>query len=856
MKIRKRLLYFLRRRQFERDLAEEVRFHREMAGAAFGSAALTLEESREVWGFAWLDSLLQDFRYALRGFRKTPAFALTVIGTIGLGLGLNTTLFTVFNAYVLRPLAVHDPYSLYTFLWTTKNDRFNQRFTWPEYQELCRQNFAFSESLAWQNGMAAMAERGSFVQVVSGNYFTMLGVGMSMGRPILEEDAVPGSPAVAVASYTTWKNRFAADPNILGKKIYLRGVPVEVVGVARPEFLGLDPFPAEFWVPLTLSGVVAGGADLFGPDHPARLIALLRLREDVTPQAARSALLAWARGMTADRPSDRQATGVFLELHATPVTLGQNVVALAPIFVAFGLVLLIACANVSNMMLARALSRQREMGIRVSLGAGRTRLLCQLLTESLLLAIPAAAAGYAIGQSTVQLAKRILLSTSPPEMSRMLNFVDLSPDSRVFGFILVAAVASTLMFGLVPAIQTTRTRLVEANRGDFSSDYRPTRLRNALVVTQVTVCALLLIVTMVVLRSQQRLMALDFGLDTHQVFDLRVADPYLQQAAEQLRGEPFVESLAAMTHAPLNGGLPGILVAGPRGASRLVDYDFVSPEFFNVFRIRLLRGRNFFAAEADVEAPVAIVSESAARTLWPQQEALGQTIVMPGGPGDRRGYRSPTSGNALVIGVARDALNGWLGNGGAPVCLYFPTNSRAPGIRALVLRVKGDPDAGARAIQASLDKLAPSVLDQILVMDHVLAFQSYPFRVTSGIAAFLGGVALLLTVSGIYGVLSYLVSQRTKEIGIRMALGAGSASVVRMVLRQSMRLAAVGTGVGVLLALAVAPLFAHEIEVVNPYEVAAYAGGAMLVMLAALGAAFHPARRAVRIDPIATLRCD
>ena len=334
MTILKRLLHLSRRRQFEQDLADEVRFHREMAGSAFGSVALTLEDSRAVWSFRWLDSLLQDFRYALRGFRKTPSFALTIIGTIGLGLGLNTTLFTVFNAYVLRPIAVRDPYSLYTFLWNTGDSRFNQRFTWPDYQELRRQQFAFSESLAYQNGLAAMAERGSLVQVVSGNYFTMLGVGMSMGRPILEADAVPGSPAVAVASYATWQNRFAADPNILGKKIYLRGVPVEVVGVARPEFLGLDPFPAEFWVPLPLSGVVAGGPDLFSPDRPARLTALLRLKPGVTPQAARSALLAWSRQATADRPPSRRVNGIFLELHATPIALGQNAVGFAPIFAA------------------------------------------------------------------------------------------------------------------------------------------------------------------------------------------------------------------------------------------------------------------------------------------------------------------------------------------------------------------------------------------------------------------------------------------------------------------------------------------------------------------------------------------
>jgi len=458
MKIWKRFRHMLRRRQFERDLAEEVRFHREMAGAAFGSVALTLEDSRAVWGFGWLESLAQDVRYALRGFRKTPGFALTVIATIGLGLGLNTTLFTVFNAYVLRPIAVADPYSLYGFTWTNQRGA-GHAFTPREYAEFRQSRVGFSDVLAYESMFAALDGHTMVGQAVSDNFFALLGAGTFLGRPLVSRDS-----GVIVLSHAAWKDRFGADPGIIGRKLYLRGQPLELVGVANPAFGGVADFPSSFWVPLAAYSQVVG--------RPPENVTLVgRLRPGLSPQTTRAALAVWARQATAGLPDAQKATGVRLESHATMVPFTRDALAVTiPMFIAFGLVLLIACANVSSMMLARALARQREIGIRVSLGAGRARLVRQLLTESLLLAIPAAASGFVISKAAMDIGTRLMFATLPEEFAQVVRIVDLSPDGRVFGFILLASLAATLLFGLAPAIQTTRSRLVEANRGDFSSE--------------------------------------------------------------------------------------------------------------------------------------------------------------------------------------------------------------------------------------------------------------------------------------------------------------------------------------------------------------------------------------------------
>src|SRR5215831_17692118 len=323
--------------------------------------------------------------------------------------------------------------------------------------------------------------RTMFGQLVSDNYFAMLGAGMARGRPFLPEDA----GAVMVISYDAWRNKFISDPDLVGRKVYLRGQPFEVVGIATSAFSGIESVPIGVWIPLRMASAVIGGEDLFGPRRPANLRLIGRLASGVGPEAAKGPLLAWARTFAPD------AVGIAMTQRATSIPLTRDaVLTFLPLFIAFGLVLLIACANVSNMMLARALARQREIAIRVSLGAGRARLIRQLLTESALLALPAAAAGFVISELTLNGATRLMFATVPPEFGRILAIEDLSPDGRVFGFILAASVATALLFGLVPAIQTTRSRLVEANRGDFSSDYRPARRnRSGWTRTACSTCA-------------------------------------------------------------------------------------------------------------------------------------------------------------------------------------------------------------------------------------------------------------------------------------------------------------------------------------------------------------------------------
>ena len=424
MKIWKRIRHWRRRAEFEAGLEEEMRFHREMAGgAAFGSVAMALEDSRAVWGFGWLESVMQDVRYALRGFRKSPGFALAVVGTIGAALGLNTTVFTVFNAYVLRPFAVHDPWALYGFTWYGKNGQ-GHRFTWAQYQDAAARKSPFSEVIAtgepaWPTWRAAPCSDSWFPGIT----LRCWGSASAEGRPLLPRDAsVPGSGAVMVVSYDAWKNKFGADPDLVGKTVHLRGHAFEVVGIANPGFAGLESFPGGFWIPLTMDAAVQDGRDLLALPQPERLKLIGRLQEGMQPETAKAALMAWTSGFGADLPAEQRPVGVVMQSSATTIPLTRDaILTFIPIFTAFGLVLLIACANVSNMMLARALARQREIGIRVSLGAGRSRLVRQLLTESVLLAAPAAVLGFAVSQVTIEGARRDAVRDGPAGFRRAFS---------------------------------------------------------------------------------------------------------------------------------------------------------------------------------------------------------------------------------------------------------------------------------------------------------------------------------------------------------------------------------------------------------------------------------------------------
>jgi putative ABC transport system permease protein len=869
VKLWNRIQYWLNRRQFEKELADELRFHRDMmqqdlelsseaAARRLGNTTLAAEESRSVWTFAWLESLAQDLRYALRGFLQRPAFAFTVIGTIGLALGLNTTLFTIANAYVLRPFAVRDPHALYLFQWKTKETT-RYRFSWTEFDHLRQSGAAFSDVMALELLIARVEGRGTLGLMVSPNYFDALGVQAAMGRTLLKDDgAVPGTGAVIVISDAIWRTRLGADPNVLGRKLQIHGQSLEIVGIMKPDFTGIDSTPIDFWVPLGMSPLMDADASLFGPQHPAKLAIVGRLKPQMSASRAKAELAVWARRMTADRNQSERATGINLIPRATAIPLNAEVVAVfSPLVVAFVLVLLIACANVANMMLARGLARQREIGIRLSLGAGRSRLIRQLLTESLSLAFPAAALGFAISELTVDASQRLMFATLPPEFARLIHVVDLAPDFRVFQFLLLAALVSTVAFGFAPALQVTRAALVEANRGDFSSSFRPARLRNALVIGQVAVCALLLITSAIVLRNGRSMATRDSRLDTHNVIDIRMQERFQLKAAARLRSEQWVDTVATASSAPLYGSLTALAVT-PAGSSQEnpAGYKFVSPEYFSFFRIPLRRGRNFTLEESNAEAPLAIISEATAARLWPNQDPLGQTLRFSPRATLRRYQKLPEFASARVIGVVGDVMSGWIGDGLDATCIYFPTNVGHPMNQSLLVRVKGDPEAIRSQIDATLTAVVPGAADQINPMDQVLAVQIYPFRAALWITGFLGVLALVLAVSGIYGVLSYLVSQRTREIGIRIALGASIAAVVRFVLSQSMRLTLAGIAVGLVLALAVARLVASRLLMLNFFDWLAYLAAVLAIGASALAASFFPAQRAAKVDPASTLRCD
>ncbi len=743
--------------------------------------------------------MFRDIRYALRTLRSAPAFAITVVLTLGVGLGLNTTLFTLFNAYVLRPFAVKDPYTLYRFGWqTTRGPRAG--LTWEQYQDLHAQVPVFSETVGSYPFLARVESRNVQGFAVTGNYFTMFNVGASLGRPILPEDvSAPGSSAVVVLSYPFWKSAFNGDPGIVGRTVRISERPFQVVGIGPVDFTGVSDLPIDFFIPITMVGAVVPGPDLFGPQKPRGVMVIGRLRPAVTVDQAKAALTVWIDHATEEWPEDDRAIRATLESAATPMSMDGEMVREAlpvflPLLVVFGLVLVICCTNVSNMMLARALARQKEIGVRLALGAARSRLIRQLLSENLLLALLGGAVGIGVSNLAIRGAQRVLVATLPPAMN-LLHAEPLKPDYRVFLFVLTAAAVSTILFGLAPALQATRTSLVEALRGEFGVRVSSGRLRSTLVVSQIGVCVILLVLTGILLRASSSYQNRDLGYSIHGVvypFFMGRQDPSAPaKLAQRLVTETWVGQLAAAWHPPIYP--PSQIPVATANSTQPVraGYNIVSPEYFTVLEIPIVRGRTFSKAEADGEAPVAVVSQATAEKLWPKQDAVGKSITV-----DVKAPNlsdAPNFDHAEVIGIAKDVISSNVISGRDSTMIYFPTSALAKHPRTFLIRGRGDVASTVRHLETALESTVPNRPVIAISLDEMFLTQMYPFWAAAWVAALLGGLALLLTLSGMYGVLSYLVGQRTKEIGIRMALGATPGIVVRLVLSQSIALRDLGS---------------------------------------------------------------
>ena len=857
----------------DRDLDDETEFHlamearkhalngldeaeaRRRARLSFGGVARVQEECRDQRRWAALETIRRDVVDAVRGFRRDRGFTLTVVLTIGLGLGLNAALFSVFNHYVLRPLAIRDPYRVYALSWQDAGGRAHS-FSWQEFEQLRQDRTAFDEVAATRFLVSRIDGHPMQGQFVTGNYFQLLGVKPALGRTLLPDDTrVPLQGFVLVLSYAAWQDSFAGDVRILGRTLHVHGVPFEVIGVAQPGFDDLGDTPIQYWAPLTAAPVVDGAGDFFSSPRPEVVRILGRLRPSLTAAQARVGLATRMRVMTASAPLSERSAGVLLQSKATAVTLSGELVAVgAPLAGAFALVMLLASANVANMLLARGMSRQRELGIRVSLGASRGRLIRQLVTESILLALAAAALGVVLSEALIAGAIRIMFDTMPADLAQIIHTEPIHVDLRVFAFTLGAALTAVLAFGVLPAFRVTRGDIWSATRGQLSSTVSANRLRGLLATGQVGVCILLILTAGILLRTATAIRRFDVGFKTSGTVVIRANDASHGRVLAALTARADVRGLAGAASTPSNGMLPSLIVSAPdRHVSLGTWYNDISPLYFDLIGVPIVAGRRFSNEEAAAGSPVAIVSRSTARQLWPGAHAVGRELLIRAESARSRGL--PPYASVRVVGVADDLVTCCVVLGKDPAIIYFPAPPTRPGL-SLVVGVPGDADRAAHQLEADLAMLAPGAVEEVHALEQYVAAGVYPFQAASWIVLALAGLALTLTVTGIYGVIAYIVAQRTKEIGIRVAIGATSSAVVRLVLQHSLVIASVGLVGGMSVALMAGLLLRARLPFVNPLDLAVFAVGGVVVLLTALAGGAIPALRASRIDPILTLRND
>jgi predicted permease len=872
----------------ERELDEELAFHieretrkhlaaglspaaaRTRALARFGSVALAADQCRDARGTAFVAALVRDIFYAFRTFRRAPLAALTIVVTVALGLGLITVVFTAYSTLFLRVDAVRSPGELFGVERPTAPGADTRLpFTRSEYEALRRETGAFSDSLAMVRPVRArIAGRPVNSALVSGNFFQMLGVHAAIGRALTPDDDERAGRPVIVLSHRGWNELFASDPTVVGRSVRVNGRPYEVVGVMPEEFRGLAIGPPDYWAPLALVGQFRN--DYAGRENESPVDVVGRLKPGLTPAAATTGLSAWA----SRRTDLRTTTGSppFITLRPRQGTLladgNEALIVFSPVFFAFGLILMIGCANVANLLLARGVSRQRELGIRLSLGASRGRIMRQLLTESLLLALGAAACGYVFSWLFQESALYATTTSMPPEFAEQLNLGVLPADWRVVVFLAAGAVVSTVFFGLAPALQATRLELVRTMRGEVTRDARPDRARHALIAIQVGASALLLICSGIFLRSAYAAASVDPGVRTSDTLLVpTVNEPRRAALLEAVKAHPSVLAVAAYLQrkrAVAEASVSAEATAGTRSEmspSRVpIEQIAASPEYFNVLDIDIVSGRGFTPAERTADAGVVVVTETVARGLWPNRSAVGQVVRLQASSSSAPSAASLPSRAFTVIGVVRD-VNGPLAPDLFPSWgIYVPTGPENAGT-SLTLRVRGDPEQARQALLESLMSVDPG-LGEITTMRTIAGAQAYILKIVFWVTVVLGGLALALTLSGLFSVLSYVVEQRAKDIGVRMALGATTSNVAGLVLSQSLRPVSIGLTAGGGLAAGLAIILttldeASQIgSLVHVFDPVAYAGSMLVITTACLLATSVPAVRAARIDPIATLRKD
>ena len=820
----------------------------------------------------------QDLRGGLRMLRKSPGFTFVAVLSLALGIGANTAIFTIINAVFLHPLPVEEPARLaemFTRDTLTVDANVNFQLTptsLPNYEDYRDQNTVFSGlavvtfpiPLNW-GGQAEPQQLNA--SLVSGNFFDVLGVKPYRGRTFIPDGdkKIGGNPEV-VLSYSLWTRRFGSDDKFVGQTISLNGTPYTVVGITPPSFKGIVSLgrPDVLWIPITMRDYVLTGQlkDLENNRRFRWTSIVGRLKPQVGIVEAQAAMKTIAAGLEKEYPRDNK--GRTVELYAlNESALGINQrkqfsLAGGVLMGVVGLVLLIACVNLANLLLAQAAKREKELSIRAAMGAGRWRLVRQLLTESTVLSLLGGLAGLLVAYW----GRNVLWSFRPPFL--IDGSINLSFDARVLGFTVLISMMTGVLFGIIPAIKASGTDVNEVlktgGRGG-ALGWTHNRLRGLLVISEIALALVALVGSGLFLRSMQNAQQFNPGFESHNMFqmlfdlgalryDENHAQQFFRDVVERAKTVPGVVNASVSANGVFGGGISATVFregeqSDPNNRGTLVNFDEVTPGHFDTMRIPLLGGRDFTDFDRENTAPVAVINQAMANLLWPGQEPLGKRFAVVQEPDLLQ-----------VVGVVGTTVVGQIGEDPQPIA-YFPMRQKYSPFATLVVRTTGNPDGLLGTVRTQVQQLDKNLaFTNTQTVQQILGQGLWPARMGAALLGLFGALALILASIGIYGVLAYSVAQRTSEIGLRMALGAQPHQVLRLVLRQGMLLALIGAAVGILVALPVARLASGLLYGVSATDPITYAAITLLLMGVALLACYLPARRATRIDPLVALRVD
>lgn len=890
-RVRSWLRAVTRRSRMEREMDAELRFHVEAfaedlvrsgvkRGEAlrrgrieFGGIERAKEECREARGVTFIDSLIQDLRFGLRTLRSSPGFTVVAVLTLAVGIGVTASVLTVCRATILQPLSVPEPDRVVRLFFSTDTSS-DRKFTFPGYLDLKSDPKAFTDVAAYHGTAADISEGPSSaspastdthpysrsVAFVSGNYFAMLGGKTTIGRTFgQDEDLAPGAHPVMVLSDAFWQSHLGADASVLGRTLAVNGHPFTVIGIAKPDFHGIDPEWPDAWIPVAMRPEVEPDFDGFRNDRGRWLYLVGRLTPGVQLEQAQAAMRLVAHRWERENPEQRNArilvtAGSVLNAESRGRVL--PVVGLA--FFAVGLVLLVACANTSNLLLARAVSRQREVGMRLALGASRGRLMRQLLTESIVLSLLGGTAGLFLSQWVTK-AMYLAVSHVAHRLPDEFNF---RIDGWVLAATMVVSLATAVIFGLVPTLQATRLNVISALKEEGSALHErigASRLRNMLVVGQVAYSLILIVAAGLFIRALAHSQSFNLGFNAKNLLVLTSdlqrqgygptrASIFYQTLTTRLTSLPGVKSLTLARVVPTSDLYLGdfVQLEGQErpvgGVGRHTCYDLVLPNYFAAMQIPVVRGRVFSAERAEDKLGV-VVNETFVHQFLSGIDPVGTHI--------RLGEDSAQW--VEILGVVKDTMHGRPGEPAPPI-VFRPLTEPYPGNLSFLVRTAEGSTAISAALSSEVRALDPQLVFSLSTLQQITRNAMWQADVGALLASVLGALAIGLAAVGLFGVVAYNVRQRTREVAIRMAFGAASTQVIRLALAQALRPVVTGAVLGLIGALALSRTLTALLFGLSPWDPVAFVSCAVLLVVVTLLAAYLPARRAMKVDPMAALR--